>query len=208
MYIARCSIVGLTVVFVAISSGRAQPDSLWERRDPRMANMFQDYRARNPGDLLTIVVNETTEFGALETRQMNKETKNAFSYIFKASASTDAGSTAAATNVDNQLNTQRKFDGTNNSSIDRKFVDRMTVTVVGVMPNGNLVIEGWRKRVLNREVRTLKVSGVVRPADIGPFNTVQSSFIGNFTVAYIGKGPESSYTNQGWGGLILNKILP
>ena len=91
------------------------------------------------------MVNETTEFGALETRQLSKETKAGHTFDFKASASTDAGSTAAAADVDTQHATKRKFDGTNNSTIDRKFVDRMTVTVVGVMPNGNLIIEGWHK---------------------------------------------------------------
>jgi flagellar L-ring protein precursor FlgH len=208
MNMARWSIVGMAIVFAAVSSVPAQPDSLWQIRDPRMANMFQDYRARNLGDLLTIVVNETTEFGALETRQLNKETKNGHTFGFKMSAGTDAGSTGASADVDTQNATKRKFDGTNNSTIDRKFVDRMTVTVVGVMPNGNLLIEGWRKRVLNREVRTLKVTGIVRPADIGPANTVQSSFIGQFCVSYIGKGPESAYTNHGWGGMLLNRILP
>ena len=62
--------------------------------------------------------------------------------------------------------------------------------------------------MLNREVRTLKVTGMVRPADIGPANTVQSSFIAQFCVSYIGKGPESAYTNQGWGGLLFNRLLP
>ena len=84
----------------------------------------------------------------------------------------------------------------------------MTVTVVGVLPNGNLVVEGRRCRVITHETRVLVVSGVVRPLDIGPYNTVQSSFIADFQVVYEGKGPESSFTNQGWLGKIVNYVWP
>jgi flagellar L-ring protein precursor FlgH len=84
----------------------------------------------------------------------------------------------------------------------------MTVVVIGVAPNGNLLVEGYRQRILNREVRSLRVTGLVRPADIGPFNTVQSQYIGNFQVTYVGRGPESNYTNQGWGGRIINALWP
>ena len=76
------------------------------------------------------------------------------------------------------------------------------------MPNGNLIVEGYRQRMITREMRTLKVMGIVRPADIGPLNTVQSQYLANLHITYDGRGPESSYTNQGWGGRIFNKIWP
>ena len=84
----------------------------------------------------------------------------------------------------------------------------MTVTVIAVLPNGNLVVEGFRQRVLNHEVRLLRVAGVVRPADISATNTVQSQYIADFIVHYTGRGPESSYTNHGWWGRALNVVWP
>ncbi len=199
----------LTLVCCCVLVGDTlRADSLWERRDPNTAYLFMDYRARRVGDLLTIVVNESTEFEGLEKRQMNKETATSVGYDFSGKTSTPGVSRSFSANFDGSGESKRKFDGTNNSSIDRKFLDRMTVTVVGVLPNGNLVVEGFRQRTLNREVRVLRVTGVVRPADIGPANTVQSQSIADFVVNYSGRGPESSYTNHGWWGRALNVLWP
>jgi flagellar L-ring protein precursor FlgH len=140
---------------------------------------------------------------------MNKETKTGMKW--NASGSSSAGAQLQRNfsgDLDALSSSQRKFDGKANSTIDRKFADRMTVLVIGVMPNGNLIIEGTRQRILNREVRTLRVNGVVRPADIGAGNTVLSQYIGNFQVIYDGRGPDTNYTNQGWGGRLFNVLWP
>ena len=197
--------LGIVLIFMTKPLGA---QSLWERRDLRTENLFADLRARNVGDLLTIVVNETTEFDAQEKREMNKETKNGIAYAFSGKTASDNVSRSFAANLDGSGSSNRKFDGKNNSSIDRKFLDRMTVTVVGVLPNGNLIVEGYRQRVVTRETRTLRVTGIVRPADIGPLNTVQSQYIADFDVNYAGRGPESSFTNQGWWSRALNKLWP
>src|SRR5579859_7004088 len=52
----------------------AQGNSLWERRDPKTAYLFWDYRARLVGDVLTVVINETTGSDVQETRNANKQT--------------------------------------------------------------------------------------------------------------------------------------
>ena len=199
--------LGLACTFCSTGAMEAG-DSLWDRRDPQTAYLFHDYRARRVGDLLTIVVNESTEFEGLEKREMNKETKTSAGYKFSGNTASDNVSRNFTADFDGSGVSQRKFDGKNNSSIDRKFLDRMTVTVVGVLPNGNLVLEGYRQRSMNREVRVLRVTGVVRPADIGPSNTVQSQFLADFVVNYAGRGPESSYTNHGWWGRAMNALWP
>ena len=84
----------------------------------------------------------------------------------------------------------------------------MGVQVIEVLPNGNLVIEGFRTRVVAREERTIRVSGIVRPRDIGPLNMIQTGAIANFTIESIGRGPETSYTSNGWLGRIFNRVWP
>ncbi|MFO0863139.1 MAG: flagellar basal body L-ring protein FlgH [Gemmataceae bacterium] len=187
----------------------ARADSIWDRRDPYLSSMLEDYRARRPGDLLTLVVSENTNFEGQEKRNMNKETKTNALFAFNGTSTGNSGITRSFTNsLAGTANSARKFDGTSNSTIDRKFTDTMTVMVTGVMPNGNLIIEGVRQRVVGRELRTLRIQGIVRPADVGPFNTVQSQSVGNFRVSYEGAGPDSNFTNQGWGGQIMNYIWP
>jgi flagellar L-ring protein precursor FlgH len=187
----------------------AQTQTLWDRRDRNMSTLFHDYRARNIGDVLTVFIEESTGFDAQETRQMEKKT-NALA------SATGSGTTSGLSGVLRAFgyslslgtNSDRKFEGNNNSSIDRKFTDRMSFIVVDVFPNGNLLVEGYRLRLITRETRMLRLQGIVRPADIGPFNTVQSQFIADLRVTYEGKGPESSYTNNGWAGRIFNKLWP
>lgn len=198
----------LLVCLLLAPTAATWADDIWARRNPDHAYLFNDLRARRVGDLLTIVVNESTEFEGLEKRELNKETKTSAAYSFNGKTASDNTSRSFSADLDGSGVSQRKFDGKANSTIDRRFLDRMTVTVVDVMPNGNIIIEGFRQTVVSREVRMLRVTGIVRPADIGPFNTVLSQYIGNFNAAYAGRGPESSYTNHGWWGRFLNKAWP
>ena len=183
--------------------------NMWERRDPNTAYLFYDNRARRVGDILTISIEETTGSEAQEKRQMEKNTANGMKLGGTGSSST-LGQVLRSFAYDLDLNSSsnRKFDGNNNSSIDRKFTDRISVMVVSVLPNGNVVVEGCRQRMISREMRTLRIMGVVRPADINGENVVQSQYIANLWFSYDGRGPESNYTNQGWGGRVMNKLWP
>ncbi|HYV38339.1 MAG TPA: flagellar basal body L-ring protein FlgH [Gemmataceae bacterium] len=199
----------LSLFVLASAAETAQAQSLWDRRDPQFANLFMDTRARYPGDLLTIVINESTEFEGTEKKELDTQTNTNAALAAKGNYSVGkltARDFAAA--FDGSAASGRKFDGKANNSIDRRLLDRMTVTVVGVLPNGNLVVEGRRARVITNETRILVVSGVVRPLDIGPYNTIQSQFIADFRVVYEGKGPESRFTNQGWLGKVMNYVWP
>ena len=199
----------IAVLLAAALADNLRADSLWDRRDPNTAYMFNDYRARRVGDVLTILVEESTGSDSQEKREMGKQTAASLSTSGNGSSSA-LGQALRSFSYDFGLNSasNRTFDGKANSTIDRKFNDRLSVIVVAVLPNGNIVVEGVRQRMITREMRTLRVFGVLRPADIGPFNTVQSQYIANLRITYEGRGPESSYTNQGWGGRIMNKLWP
>lgn len=199
----------IAVLTAAFLSGDTLADNLWDRRDPSMGHIYRDFKARNVGDVITILIEETTGSDSQEKREMDKKTKGT-------AGATGSGSTSAlgqalrsfGYDITNTTNSQRTFDGKSNTLIDRKFNDRMSVMVVAVLPDGSLVIEGFRQRMITREMRTLRVFGIVRPVDIGPFNTVQSQYIGNLRIFYEGRGPDSTYTNQGWGGRLFNKVWP
>ena len=203
----RCMIAGLLLAAALPTSLDAQ--TLWDRRDPNFAYMFHDYRARNLGDVLTVVIDETTGSDAQEKREMEKKTAASLQASGKGSTSSLGQLMRSfAGDLDIESASQRKFDGKANTTIQRNFSDKLSVLVIGVMPNGNLVIEGSRSRVIAREHRMLRVRGIVRPSDIGPFNTVQSQYVANLHVSYEGRGPESNFNNQGWGGRIFNVVWP
>jgi flagellar L-ring protein precursor FlgH len=197
------------VMLPALVPGRLEAQTLWDRRDRNMATLFNDYRARHVGDVLTVFIEETTGFDAQEKREMDKKTSSDMNFNGTGSTSGLAGVLRSfGYGIDLASSSARTFAGNNTSTIDRKFTDRMSFIVVDVWPNGNLLVEGYRYRLITRETRMLRLQAIVRPADIGPYNTVQSQFLANLRVTYEGKGPESSYTNNGWGGRIFNKLWP
>jgi flagellar L-ring protein precursor FlgH len=191
-------------------AGAARADSIWDRRTFGSAYIFVDTRARRVGDLVTIAIAENTDIENKDERDGAKNTKTGGTFTFGGNiAGTGSTASRSASLSMNALHTsQREFTGTSQYNVAQNFTDRVTATVVGVMPNGNLVVEGSRTRVVGKEVRTLCVSGVIRPIDISPTNTIQSQYVGDFKIIYLGRGDQSAYTNHGWLGKKFNQFWP
>jgi flagellar L-ring protein precursor FlgH len=202
--------IGLCLLAASVMTNHpAFADSIWDRRDQRYGYLFIDVRARRIGDLLTVVVNENTDANNNEQRKLQKDTaaSGKFDFAGKASgANGSGGALAAAASVDQSAD--RSFQGTAQYQSNRQLLDEMQVTVIDILPNGNLVVEGFRRRFVSNEMRLLRVSGVVRPNDIDIANSISSSLIANFNIKYEGGGVESRFTNQGWFGRAVNKVWP
>jgi flagellar L-ring protein precursor FlgH len=203
-------ILCLTPVAAAplLAPGKLEADSIWERRDQRSGYLYMDNRARRVGDLLTVSVNENTGATNKEERNLKKDTAASAKLNLAASGNAGGAGRAASGAMSGNNSSDRSFQGSADFASERQLLDQMTVTVVDILPNGNLVIEGYRRRLIQNEMRLLHVSGVVRPNDIEIPNFVESRYIANFNVSYEGSGTESRFTNQGWLGRIGNKVWP
>lgn len=197
--------VWLLAGLLAISPTLLRADSIWDRKDRRAAFLFEDNNARQIGDILTVAINESTEANEREERALDK--RGGKGGTLGVSAKSGAGGSAKL-DMDMSGNVRRNFNGSAQLTSDRRFLDRITVMVVDVLPNGNLVIEGYRSRIVGGERRDLRITGIVRPADIGAQNTVESRFVANFRITYIGHGPSSRYVEQGWWGRVWNALWP
>lgn len=206
--VIRCVLLAACAAGSGLIVKTGVADSIWDRRDQRHGYLFVDNRARHVGDLLTVVVREVTGASTTEERTLDKTNKTSGKFNFAGKTSSNGVGREAAAEFDANQSSERAFNGKSEYENDRRFLDQMTVTVVDVLPNGNLVIEGYRKRVVSNETRLLRISGVVRPNDIDLKNTVESRSIANFNVAYEGTGVESRFTNQGWLGRVGNKVWP
>ncbi|MCA9061451.1 MAG: flagellar basal body L-ring protein FlgH [Planctomycetaceae bacterium] len=195
------------VLLVALSLP-ATADSLWQRRNPQRANLFQDSRARRVGDLLTLVISESSEVQNKEDKSMSKQSGAGATFDFDASTDGAFGSGAASAGLDASKSSNRSFDGEASYSDTREFTDQITVTVVDVLPNGNLLISGQRGLTIAGEKRTLVVSGMVRPIDIGPDNRINSRYVADLRTVYEGQGPSRKFVRQGWVGRAFNRIWP
>jgi flagellar L-ring protein precursor FlgH len=200
--------VAMLIVLLAATWSVVRADSIWQRRDPRASDLFQDNRARSIGDNLTIEINEATEANQKDQRALEKGHSNKASFTYGGATKGDNSSTAGSGNISLGTDSSRQFNGSAQLTSDRKFTDRITVTVVDVLPNGNLVLEGYRSRIVAGETRVLRITGIVRPADIGQQNTVESRFVAKFLISYLGRGPETTYTNQGWFSRMMSHIWP
>ena len=84
----------------------------------------------------------------------------------------------------------------------------VTVTVIEILANGNLVVRGEKKLGLSEGTEVIQVSGVIRPQDVGPNGTVQSLRLANAQIAYRGSGDLANATKVGWGTSLLHKYWP
>jgi flagellar L-ring protein precursor FlgH len=179
--------------------------SLWQRRNERFALFFVDTRAHDPGDILTVLISENTDVTKQDQRELDKSSDADFNFNF---AGASSGGAASSASVNMAGDSSRAFDGSSRYRVAQEFSDRISVQVMEVLPNGHLVVEGRRRRIIADEQRELRVSGIVRPIDIMPDNTVRSQFVANLNIQYIACGPESHFTNQGWAARALNRIWP
>jgi flagellar L-ring protein precursor FlgH len=187
---------------------RAPADSLWSRRERHDAFLFEDNRARQVGDLLTVAINENSTIGNNEQATLDKTATFANAFSFKGDSSSGSTSLKGAADLTLNGSANRSMNGQAQLNSTRVYTDFMAVMVIDKLPNGNLVIEGHRTRFVAGEERTIRLTGTVRPADIGFQNTVQSQFIANFQISYVGKGPDTTFTHYGWFGKAMNLIWP
>jgi flagellar L-ring protein FlgH len=194
----------------ALAPTPCRADSIWQRHNFFSSFLYVDNRARRTGDIVTLVIVENTGIEHKDQRNLNKTADTGGGLTLKGSITgTDQGAARTAqSGLAVDANVTRGFTGTSAYNINQTFADTVTCTVVAVQPNGNLVIEGFRQRTVTREVRTLRICGVIRPLDIAYDNTIPSTFVANFQIQYLGRGVETNSTNQGWFSRIANRFWP
>lgn len=205
---SRRAALGIMVLAAASSAGPAGAESLWQRRDPNRAFLFFDTQARHKGDILTVIINETTDVQNNEDRGLSKETSTSKSSDVDSSASGDFPGLEGTAAFDFNSDSERSFDGEASFTSEREFTTRVAATVIDVLPNGNLVIQGEKTVTVTGDKRILKISGTVRPYDISPDNTITSRDIAQFRITYDGTGQEQAFVRQGILGRVLNKLWP
>ena len=83
-----------------------------------------------------------------------------------------------------------------------------TLTIVDVLPNGSLVIEGRRQTKIGGETTDAVLRGLVRQEDVTANNTVYSYNVAEASIQYLSKGPVSDAQRRGWFSWIWGKVTP
>lgn len=204
----RRKTIALTLTAICSITGSLRGDSLWQKRNPQRAYLCQDSRARNVGDLVTIVVTESSEVDNSEDKSMSKSSGNSISTDFEASSGGGLATQASNAALDLSNSAGRQFGGKASYRDSRGFTDQITVSVVDVLPNGNMLLAGRRTLTIAGEQRDLVISGMVRAIDLGPDNKVNSRYVADLRTVYEGDGPSRHFVRQGWFSKAANKVWP
>jgi flagellar L-ring protein precursor FlgH len=149
-----------------------------------MSDLASDVLASRVDDVVTIVVAEqasAVSTGATKTSRVSS-TVNSINALAGVTAATGSLANLANTSGDTELN------GAGTTSRTTTLTTTLTARVAHVLPNGYLVLEGTKNIQINSDWQTVKVRGVVRPADLAPNNTVQSSSVADLEIQLDGKG--------------------
>ena len=201
----RVVLVIFLIFFLLWNGECLMADSIWAKRASNMRSLYADDVARNIGDILTVKISEASKVDNKAKRDLKKETDKSTTFNGELNISHILPSMPGFTMAAQSTN---ELKGKADYKDERSFVDKITVVVVDILPNGNLVIMGTRDRNIAGDIQTVEVSGIVRTSDIAFDNTVMSEQIANFHVVTRNSGVAEPYNRQGWLGRIFDIVWP
>ncbi|WPP00078.1 flagellar basal body L-ring protein FlgH [Pseudomonas sp. HR96] len=153
-------------------------------------SLLQDKRALRVGDILTIVLDEST--------QSSKSAGTSFGKSSKAGIGVPTILGKPYANLESSANASRDFNGAAKSSQQNTLRGSIAVTVHRVLPNGTLLIKGEKTLRLNQGDEYIRLAGLVRTDDINRFNQVSSQSVANARISYAGRGVLNDSNSAGW----------
>jgi len=169
----------------------------------RSNGLFEDNRPRNVGDILTIVIAE--RMNATKTSGSNASRDGSTSAEFTVVPKVIGG---LLNNQSADLSGKTAFNGKGGASAGNTFTGNITVTVVDVMPNGNLLVSGEKQMLINQGTEFIRFSGVVNPRQVTGSNTVLSTQVADARIEYSGKGFIDEAQTMGWLQRIFLNVMP
>ena len=165
--------------------------------------LFEDRRARFVGDTITVTITENTSASAKSNNKLDK------SNVGKASVGALSGlpgQTLLGLNYD--VSSSNAFSGKGEAANNNVFSGSITVTVIDVMPNGNLLVSGEKQLAIGQEQEFVRISGVVNPSFVDAFNIVESSKVADARIEYKSAGMLSEGQILGWMARFFLNVLP
>ena len=202
------------VVPVAIEKPRQATGAIYNGR--YSDNFFGRGRNYRVGDLITVVLDEKTSADREQKGSVKREAKNT---VIPEGLVSKVGSLTLPTKIlGTQLDGVLKGINLKDSSITSSgegiaeqgatLKGDVTVTVIEVLANGNLMVRGEKQLALTEGAEIIQVSGIIRPDDVSPNNEVKSRRLSNAQIAYRGTGDMANATKPGWGTRALLSIWP
>jgi flagellar L-ring protein precursor FlgH len=162
--------------------------------DQQSLELFADPRAHRVGDILTISLVEATQASKKAQTSTSKKNGNTVT----APTILGKGLTIGGRTADSSLSSSNSFDGDGSSEQSNALTGSITVTVAQRLSNGALIVRGEKWVTINQGEELVRISGIVRPADIANDNTVPSARVADARIEYVGKGTLADSNTRGW----------
>jgi flagellar L-ring protein precursor FlgH len=165
--------------------------------------LFEDRRARNVGDTLTVNIIENTAADKSSNTTTNRSSDNNFGVtnVSGLPGKSFLGAGLAA-------NSDFKFSGDGATASNNVFTGTITVTIIEVYPNGNLLVSGEKQVGINHGSEFIRLSGVVNPLYLSATNAVNSVQIADARIEYRGSGQIENAQNMGWLSRFFLNVVP
>lgn len=177
---------------LAIEAQPVGDGAIWH--DGHDIPLFENAVARNVGDILTIVLVESTDASKSSSTTTKKASKADLPGPTIAGRPVTVNGTAI---LSAGMGNETSFNGQGESRQSNSLDGQVTVSVVRRLPNGNLLIRGEKLITINQGREFLQLQGIVRSIDILPDNTISSTKVANALITYSGKGPVANAAAPG-----------
>lgn len=173
--------------------------------DQQNMELFADPRAHRVGDILTVALVESTQASKKASTTTSKTDKAKIASPTILGQGITIGGKAANIGLDGE----RSFDGAGSSTQSNQLTGQITVTVAQRLTNGNLLVRGEKWLTINQGQELVRISGIVRPQDIGQDNVVPSTRVADARISYTGRGTLADANTRGWLSRFFNsKWMP
>jgi len=161
-------------------------------RQNSISSLFSDNKANLKGDAITIIVLESTSASNNATTSTSR--KNDINLNLSANTSNTTAGTSAALG----MQTGNDFNGQGSTQTTGNIQTKISASVDSVLANGNLMISGNKKIIINGEEQVIRIKGIVRPSDILADNSVLSYNISDAEITFEGNGIIQNAQKPGW----------
>lgn len=183
-------------------------NSLWR---PGARAFFIDQRASRPGDILTVLVNIADSAKVQnDTASSRQNATQGGVQNFFGLETLLAKVMPSGYNPTNMVNQSGNTSSTGAGTITRQeqIILSIAAVVTGVLPNGNLMIQGSQEVKTNNEMRVITISGIVRPEDISSEDTINHTQIAEARINYGGQGDLTRVNKTPYGQALAEQFSP
>ncbi|MDP2559867.1 flagellar basal body L-ring protein FlgH [Psychrobium sp. 1_MG-2023] len=160
----------------------------------QLDSLYADVKARRVGDIIEVILSESTS----AKKNANSNTKKENSVTLSPVTGLGKNVTIGGNTLDFGLDQDSEFKGTGSADQSNSLSGSISVSVVQVLGNGNLIVRGEKWITINNGDEFIRLNGIVRPQDISADNQIESIRVANARIQYSGTGSFADAQKAGW----------